>query len=142
MKKLILLASVLLVCSLGYADILIDGDIEGSVATFTDTLSYFGGTTIYNSTISLADTQDLDLSGILGGMQGKGEIIGNEGTTFANFYFTNDGVVTLINNTPDVGTAYDTDEKLNIYDAGTSIRIENQLGKITTFTIRIIASTP
>lgn len=119
-----------------------DKNVTVAELTVTDTINTVGGATKYTTNVSLDDTIDMDLSSVLGGMQGKGQIIGNSGATYANFYFSSAGAVTLIDNTADVTTTNGTDDKLNIYDAGTGIAIENQLGSTLKFVIEILAATP
>lgn len=46
----------------------------------------------------------------------------------SHFRFTAAGVVTLVDNTTNVTTTDNDDEKFNIFDAGTTIKFENQLG--------------
>ena len=47
---------------------------------------------------------------------------------WANFYFSEDGVVVLQTNSTNVTTTSGTASSLNIYDAGTGVVIENKLG--------------
>jgi len=51
-----------------------------------------------------------------------------DGEEYALFTFTSAGVVTLIANSANVGTTEDNDTTFNIYDAGTNIGFNNELG--------------
>lgn len=65
------------------------------------------------------------------GISGWGEVfVFNSGTFVerARFYFNSSAAVTLIDNSTNVGTTAGVDNKLNIYDNGTRVALENQLG--------------
>jgi len=58
---------------------------------------------------------------------GWGIVTANDGTTYANFFFTTGGVVTL-GTQNNCTTTQNNDTTLNIYDSGTAVVIENELG--------------
>jgi len=62
------------------------------------------------------------------GVSGWGEVMAGDNEEWAHFRFTSAGVVTLITNTANVTTTVDTASSLNIYDAGSGIEIQNNLG--------------
>ncbi|MFA6185477.1 MAG: hypothetical protein WC720_05035 [Candidatus Shapirobacteria bacterium] len=89
-------------------------------------------------TISLIDSNVLEGAGsyvdLPAGKSGIGQIqLGTERTWFD---FTVDGVVTLINNSANVSTSSE-DAKLIVRDAGTNVRIVNELGSTLIATIII-----
>jgi len=75
--------------------------------------------------LDIDDTEEYNVS-IAGGKAGWGYV--RLGAEWARFSFTAAAVVTLIDNSANVGTTDGTDSKLNIYDSGTVVVIENQLG--------------
>jgi hypothetical protein len=75
--------------------------------------------------LDIDDTEEYELT-VADGKAGWGMASLEGEWTF--FRFTAAGVVTLVNNTTNVGTTDGTDNKFNIFDAGTTIKFENQLG--------------
>ena len=71
------------------------------------------------------DTEEYELT-IANGKAGWGMASCDVEWTF--FRFAADGTVTLVNNTTNVTTTDGTDNNFNIFDAGTTIKFENQLG--------------
>jgi len=75
-------------------------------------------------------------------VSGWGEVMAGDNVEWAHFRYTAAGVVTLIANSANVTTTDDTDANMNIYDAGTGIIIENQLGSTLNFGVVIHYYTP
>lgn len=72
---------------------------------------------------------------------------GTIGGTYATFRFTSDGAVILVGaaaglTTADISTTNDSDAKINIYDGGTGIVIENQLNATVTVAYELHYYTP
>ena len=86
-------------------------------------ISRWDSSYVHREASNVVDTGEITLAS---GAEGFGEV--KIGAEYAHFSFESDGTVTLITNTPNVGTTNDVDGKLNIYDGGTSVIIENQLG--------------
>jgi hypothetical protein len=69
---------------------------------------------------------------------GVGIITFGDGEEYAWFSFTTAGVVTLITNSANVTTTGGTNDKLNIYDGGTAVTIENTFAAAKNMTIKVI----
>ena len=93
-------------------------------------------------TISLTDSNETESVGsyidLASGKSGKGSIVFGDGLGYANFIFTTAGVVTLIYNSTNVFTSLQTGTShVVIKDNGSNVRLVNELGSTTTFTITI-----
>ena len=108
------------------------------VMTATDTLSVFGGLNQYNTLVSLDDGVQL---AFIADVAGWGWVMAGTGTSWANFTFTSGGVVTLEDHN-NGSTTEDNDTTLNVFDDGTNIVIENELGSTLNFAIKIHYYTP
>lgn len=82
----------------------------------------------------LADNGNFTLTS---GRSGIGMITFGDGEEYAWFSFTTAAVVTLITNSANVTTTGATNDKLNIYDGGTSVTIENTFTATKTMTITL-----
>lgn len=89
------------------------------------TLASYDSLSTHREVSELADTGEISIAT---GVAGWGQVMIGDNQEWAHFRFTSAGVVTLINNSTNVTTTNDTDGNLNIYDGGTGIVIENQLG--------------
>jgi len=106
--------------------------------TAEDSLIVTSGATTNTRVRSMADGAEYVLPT---GIEGFGEI--KIGAEYAHFIFESDGTVTLLSTcTANVGTTDGTDDKLNIYDGGTGIVIENQLGSTLNCLLKITYMTP
>lgn len=76
------------------------------------------------------------------GIAGRGYVMIGDCQEWAYFHFTSEGVVTLETNSTNVGTTNDVDAKLNIYDGGSGIVVENQLGSTLNCLIDLEYMTP
>jgi hypothetical protein len=76
------------------------------------------------------------------GVAGYGYVMIGDNTEYAQFDFKVDGTVHLQFNSANVGTVNDVDNKLNIYDGGSGIVVENQLGATKSVMIRLFYMTP
>lgn len=94
-----------------------------------------------NTTVHQKETQNLaDSTGIIKlyeGLSGFGEVIVGDNQEWAHFRFTSAGVVTLITNSTNVSTTVNTIDKVNIYDGGVGVIIQNNLGASKYVTINI-----
>jgi hypothetical protein len=102
-----------------------------------------GGTWIITSakrTVSLVDSNGSEGAGsyvdLVASKSGFGRIIIGDAQEYSDFVFKVDGTVTLINNSTNVVTT-STDAKLVIRDAGSNVRIVNELGSTLIATIVI-----
>ena len=93
-------------------DIFMDGILDRDSLTFRTEASKIDSATI----ISLAT-----------GKAGWGEVMIGDAQEWATFHFTSAGAVTLRTNSTNVGTTPFDAGKLNIYDAGTGVAIQNYL---------------
>lgn len=95
------------------------------------------GQTLYHVVIatSLPDTEQLQITQ-MNGKLGGGSLIAIGHASAAQFGFTAAGAVTLADHT-NCATADDNDTTLNIFDSGTTITIENQLGATYTLLLDI-----
>lgn len=75
--------------------------------------------------LDIDDTEEYELT-VADGKAGWG--MASLEAEWTYFRFTAAGVVTLVNNTTNVTTTDGTDNNFNIFDAGTTIKFENQLG--------------
>jgi hypothetical protein len=92
--------------------------------------------------ISLTDSNEGEGAGsyfdLVSGKSGRGSIICGDNVGFAEFTFTTAGVVTLLMVSDNVFTSLQTGTNhIVIKDNGTNVRITNELGSTTTFTIEI-----
>lgn len=94
---------------------------------------------VHREVSSLGDTGEITFAT---GVAGWGEVMAGDNQEWASFRFTSAGVVTLIANTANVTTTNDNDTTLNIYDGGSGIVIENQLGSTLKIAININYYTP
>jgi hypothetical protein len=85
--------------------------------------------------IQLADNGTFGLDASRSGM---GWITFGDNEEFAWFTFTTGAVVTLIQNSANVTTTGATNDKLNIYDGGTAVTIENTFTASKNMTIKVI----
>lgn len=89
-------------------------------------------------TVSLTDSNMGEAAGsyvdLVASKSGFGRIIIGNAQEYSDFVFTTAGVVTLIDNSANVVTT-STDAKLVIRDAGTNVRIVNELGSTLIATI-------
>lgn len=84
------------------------------------------GVTAFNYVdLDIDDTEEYELI-VADGKAGWGMASLEDEWTY--FRFTAAGVVTLVNETANVSTTDDADNKFNIFDSGTTITFENQLG--------------
>ena len=93
----------------------------------------FDSSYVWRGTISMPDNSDWTAPT---GICGKFFIMAGDMVEYATGTFKNDGSVTLASAAPgitsaNVTTTNGTDTKLNIYDAGSGIAIDNQLGSTT-----------
>jgi hypothetical protein len=93
-------------------------------------------------TKSLTDSNEGEGAGtyvdLVSGKSGRGSIICGDNVGFAEFTFTTAGVVTLLMVSDNVFTSLQTGTNhIVIKDNGTNVRITNELGSTTTFTIEI-----
>jgi len=118
-KKILLI--VFMVTSLLTAQDMTIGNItsKSGIITTSDLL------TVRITKQSLADTGEWTAPT---GIAGMGYVMIGDNVEWAQFDFKADGTVHLQFNSANVGTTNGTDNKLNIYDAGSGIIVENQLG--------------
>ena len=86
-------------------------------------------------TVSLADNETYALPT---GRSGMGWITVGDGEEYAWFSFTTAGVVTLITNSANVTTTGATNDKINVYDAGTNVTIENTFTATKQITVKML----
>ncbi len=72
------------------------------------------------------------------GKKGFGIVTIGNSQEYAFFSFTDAAAVTLISNSTNVTTTGGSANKLNIYDGGTSVIIENKLGSTLLMTLFVI----
>lgn len=72
------------------------------------------------------------------GRSGIAWVTFGDGEEYAWFSFTTGGVVTLITYSGNVTTVQGTNDKLNIYDAGTNVTLENTFTATKTLTIKVL----
>jgi hypothetical protein len=94
------------------------------------------------NTVSLVDSNEAEGAGsyidLASGKSGRGSIVYGDGIGYADFIFTSAGVVTLLLYSADVFTSLQTGTNhVIIKDNGSNVRITNELGATTTFTITI-----
>jgi hypothetical protein len=93
-------------------------------------------------TKSLTDSNEGEGAGtfvdLVTSKSGRGSIVFGDGVGYADFSFTTVGVVTLLANSANVFTTLQTGtDHVIIKDNGSNVRITNELGATTTFTIEI-----
>jgi len=97
-----------------------------------------------NAARSLTDSNMGEAAGsfynLASGKSGMAFVTIGDNQEYAWFSFTTAGVVTLINNSANVVTT-STDAKLVIRDAGTNVRIVNELGSTLNMSVLIIYNT-
>ncbi len=93
----------------------------------------------YKGVFDVIDTGEITF---VTGVAGFGEVMIGDNQEWAQIRFTSEGVVTLVDSSANVTTTNDTDAKLNIYDGGSGIVIENQLGSTLKVAINISYYTP
>ena len=98
---------------------------DGAI-TSTSNISTWDSLTTRKEKSQLADS--LGVITLATGVAGWGEVMAGDNQEWASFRFSSDGTVTLIANTANVTTTVNTVDKLNIYDAGTGVVIQNNLG--------------
>ena len=98
---------------------------DGAI-TSTSNTSTWDSLTVRKEASTLADS--LGVITLATGVAGWGEVMAGDNQEWAHFRFTSAGVVTLINNSANVGTTENDVDKLNIYDAGAGVVIQNNLG--------------
>jgi hypothetical protein len=91
---------------------------------------------------SLTDSNETEGAGsyfdIVTGKSGRGSIVFGDNTGYADFVFSTAGVVNLLNHSTNVFTALQTGTNhVIIKDNGSNVRIVNELGATTNFTIEI-----
>ena len=86
------------------------------------------GQTLYSVIVStsLADTQEYEITE-MDGKAGWGHVIAVGHASSGEFSFSAAGAVTLADQT-NLNTSDNNDTTLNVFDSGTTISIENQLG--------------
>ena len=84
-----------------------------------------GGETFYNNRQTMDDESIIIFPTSVAGI---GNVSVGDGSTWAIFSFTTDGVVTLIHNSVDVDDDSATDNAFDIYDNGSGIAVKNRLG--------------
>ena len=99
--------------------------VTGAI-TSTSNIATWDSLTVRKETSQLADS--LGVITLATGVAGWGEVMAGDNQEWASFRFSSDGAVTLITNTANVTTTVNTVDKLNIYDAGTGVVIQNNLG--------------
>ena len=72
---------------------------------------------------------------------GQGWLMAGDGEEYAWFTFTSAGVVTLITNSANVTTTGATNDKINIYDGGTAVVIEQTFAAAKVVTVRVLYNT-
>jgi len=95
-------------------DVLIDGELTSNSITQFPYVD-----------LDIDDTEEYELT-VADGKAGWG--MASLEAEWTYFRFTAAGVVTLVNNTTNVTTTDGTDNNFNIFDSGTTITFENQLG--------------
>lgn len=125
--------------SLGAVVAILNGSKEFTLGTTSGvgTGTFYGGMIVLTSPISTYDSllnrrevSKIDSATIISlatGVAGWGEVMIGDNQEWASFRFTSAGVVTLITNSTNVGTTAFGAAKLNIYDAGTGVAIQNYL---------------
>jgi len=98
---------------------------DGAI-TSTSNISTWDSLTTRKEKSQLADS--LGVITLATGVAGWGEVMAGDNQEWASFRFSSDGTVTLIANTANVTTTVNSVDKLNIYDAGTGVVIQNNLG--------------
>lgn len=91
--------------------------------------------TIYNwmTQESVADGGKVDMAVSANGGFGLAQL----GAEYALFSFTAAGAVTLIENSANVGTTEDNNTTFNIFDSGTTIGFNNELGSTQNLLVMI-----
>lgn len=125
-------------------DVDVDGTLTASTLISDADINLSGnvvddGVTTYREVVNLADTGELTMPTAVSGW---GEVMAGDNQEWAHFRYTAAGVVTLIANSANVTTTDDTDANMNIYDGGSGIVIENQLGGTLNFGVVIHYYTP
>lgn len=85
-----------------------------------------GGMKSFDYCVSLGDTEEYIFPAT--NIAGWGMVMVGDNIEWARFRFATSGNVTLEANSTNVSTTNDTNNSLNIYDGGSGIVIENQLG--------------
>jgi hypothetical protein len=97
-------------------------------------ISEFDSLKVHRERSNIVDTGEIPIAT---GVAGWGQVLAGDNQEWAHFRFTSAGVVTLIANSANVTTTNNNDTTLNIYDAGTGIVVENQLGSTLAIAIDI-----
>jgi len=97
---------------------------KGGSVSMTSSISTYDSLNIRNEVSNLDSSQTIALAT---GVAGFGEVMIGDNVEWAHFRFSSDGTVTLISNTANVTTTAATAGKLNIYDGGSGVVIENNL---------------
>lgn len=101
---------------------------------------FFDISSIDVGTSSLADGSEYSMS--TAGYAGYGYAMLGDGSEFAFFSFTSDGSVILGNTSTNVTTTNDSDGNFNIYDGGSGVVLENQIGTTETIFFDVKYFTP
>ena len=127
-----------------------NGDIVGSITIGADNVTDGEQQTYYKmytsvggvlheqmkgSIISLTNGQEYTITDA--GKAGFFKVMTSDGSEYAYGNFGTDAAITLDINSTNVTTTNDTSANLNIYDSGTAVVLENQLGSTLNFSILI-----
>jgi hypothetical protein len=118
-------------------------DSEGSVSTMelignrVSGTEYLGYRLCFH--VTLADGAQLIMPV---GISGHGTVSCPDGGAYASFIFTSAGAVTIMDTGANNSTTEDNDTTLNIFDDGSGIGIENELGAEYTLLFEITAYLP
>lgn len=107
---------------------------------FANKLSSRDSLTTHQEVSNLADS--LGTITLATGVAGWGEIMAGDNQEWASFRFSADGTVTLITNTANVSTTENTVDNLNIFDNGSGVKIQNNLGASKKVAVNIKYFTP
>ncbi|MDD5543886.1 MAG: hypothetical protein PHX83_12000 [Acidobacteriia bacterium] len=115
-----------------------------TITSYGDVLTTYNGLKCLRGKRSWADADSMALAT---GVCGWGWIMAGDNQERTNFSFTSAGVVTLTTATngfssANISTTNGTDAKLNIYDDGSGIEIENQLNATVSIAYEIFYYTP
>lgn len=113
---------------------------NGGISVSDDGINYAGiaGGTLYTVYLStnLADTQEYNISTV-DGKECAIDVYAVGHASGGSASMKTDGTITLIDHT-NMNTSDNNDTTLNLFDAGTTMTVENQLGATYTIIVRII----
>ncbi len=123
-------------------DVAVDGSYAGTGLAMSAATTTWGVGNVVSSLkekVSLTDTGELSLAANVAGM---GRVVAGNNVEWAIFTFTTVGAVTLCDSSANVSTVNDADTKMNIYDGGDHVVVENQLGSTLSFLVVVDYITP